>query len=158
MTILVRTASWRSLMVNLKKHNTNGRPMLMVMNTYRRRRLLWRTLPMPKQRSRRRHATQANRLLFPKGPIFTRTKSPIFMVTPLKISLLFPSWCWLEIGQDKIGLHRISNPSTEKGAVSLHLYTPPFQSCKTFEEKTGRARSSGNCSFYSVRGRLCNQI
>ncbi|KAH8554335.1 RmlC-like cupin domain-containing protein [Umbelopsis sp. PMI_123] len=54
---------------------------------------------------------------------------------------------------DKIGLHRISNPSSGRGAVSLHLYTPPYETCKTFEEQTGRARSSGKCSFYSVRGR-----
>ncbi|KAI9485611.1 MAG: RmlC-like cupin domain-containing protein [Benjaminiella poitrasii] len=53
---------------------------------------------------------------------------------------------------DKIGLHRISNPSKERGAVSLHLYTPPYKMCKTFEEKTGRARSSGICSFYSIGG------
>jgi cysteine dioxygenase len=53
---------------------------------------------------------------------------------------------------DKIGLHRISNPSVEKGAVSLHLYTPPYQMCKTFEENTGKARSSGICSFYSIGG------
>lgn len=53
---------------------------------------------------------------------------------------------------DKIGLHRISNPSAEKGAVSLHLYTPPYQMCKTFEENTGKARSSGICSFYSIGG------
>jgi cysteine dioxygenase len=53
---------------------------------------------------------------------------------------------------DKIGLHRISNPNKEKGAVSLHLYTPPYKVCKTFEEKTGKARSSGVCSFYSIGG------
>ncbi|CAO3697676.1 hypothetical protein G6F70_008035 [Rhizopus microsporus] len=53
---------------------------------------------------------------------------------------------------DKIGLHRISNPNGERGAVSLHLYTPPYKMCKTFEEKTGRARSSGVCSFYSIGG------
>lgn len=53
---------------------------------------------------------------------------------------------------DNIGLHRISNPSAEKGAVSLHLYTPPYQMCKTFEENTGKARSSGICSFYSIGG------
>ncbi|KAI7892107.1 RmlC-like cupin domain-containing protein [Mucor mucedo] len=53
---------------------------------------------------------------------------------------------------DNIGLHRISNPSQHTGAVSLHLYTPPYKMCKTFEEKTGRARSSGICSFYSVGG------
>jgi hypothetical protein len=54
---------------------------------------------------------------------------------------------------DKIGLHRIANPSMHTGAVSLHLYTPPYETCKTFEEQTGRSRSSGKCSFYSVGGR-----
>ncbi|GAA5815174.1 hypothetical protein MFLAVUS_008680 [Mucor flavus] len=53
---------------------------------------------------------------------------------------------------DNIGLHRISNPSQHTGAVSLHLYTPPYKMCKTFEEKTGRARSSGVCTFYSIGG------
>ncbi|OAD66319.1 hypothetical protein PHYBLDRAFT_7545, partial [Phycomyces blakesleeanus NRRL 1555(-)] len=53
---------------------------------------------------------------------------------------------------DSIGLHRIKNPSQQQGAVSLHLYTPPYQLCKTFEEKTGKARSSGVCTFYSVKG------
>ena len=31
---------------------------------------------------------------------------------------------------DEIGLHKIGNASRELGAVSLHLYTPPFSSCK----------------------------
>ncbi|KAI8971913.1 RmlC-like cupin domain-containing protein [Mycotypha africana] len=53
---------------------------------------------------------------------------------------------------DKIGLHRISNPNPERGAVSLHLYTPPYKVCKTFEETTGKARSSGICTFYSIGG------
>ncbi|CAO3675421.1 unnamed protein product [Rhizopus stolonifer] len=53
---------------------------------------------------------------------------------------------------DKIGLHRVTNPSQEQGAVSLHLYTPPYKVCKTFEEKTGKARSGGVCTFYSVKG------
>lgn len=50
---------------------------------------------------------------------------------------------------DKIGLHSISNPTGE-GSVSLHLYSPPFAYCKTFCEKTGEARSSGKCVFYST--------
>ncbi|RUS15270.1 cysteine dioxygenase, type I [Endogone sp. FLAS-F59071] len=53
---------------------------------------------------------------------------------------------------DKIGLHRIANPSNSKGAVSLHLYTPPYDMCKTFNESTGAARSSGRCVFYSKGG------
>jgi cysteine dioxygenase len=36
---------------------------------------------------------------------------------------------------DKIGLHAITNPSKSKKAVSLHLYSPPFEYCKTFCEK-----------------------
>ncbi len=31
---------------------------------------------------------------------------------------------------DELGLHKISNGSPDTGAVSLHLYTPPFNSCK----------------------------
>ncbi|KAI9011101.1 RmlC-like cupin domain-containing protein [Gaertneriomyces semiglobifer] len=49
---------------------------------------------------------------------------------------------------DKIGLHRVSNPSESATAVSLHLYTPPYQECKTFCERTGKARPSGRCVFY----------
>ena len=52
---------------------------------------------------------------------------------------------------DRIGLHRIANES-ENGSVSLHLYSPPFQYCKTFCERTGAARSSGKCVFYSIDG------
>ncbi|KAI8324300.1 hypothetical protein GQ54DRAFT_296287 [Martensiomyces pterosporus] len=43
---------------------------------------------------------------------------------------------------DKIGLHRIGNPSTSKKAVSLHLYSPPFSMCKTFDQSTGAAVES----------------
>jgi len=31
---------------------------------------------------------------------------------------------------DDIGLHKISNPSDDQPAISLHLYVPPFQKCK----------------------------
>ncbi|KAI8082833.1 RmlC-like cupin domain-containing protein, partial [Halteromyces radiatus] len=53
---------------------------------------------------------------------------------------------------DKIGLHRIANPSAVNGAVSLHLYTPPYKTCKTFEEKSGKARSASQCTYYSIKG------
>ncbi|KAJ3000915.1 hypothetical protein HKX48_003178 [Thoreauomyces humboldtii] len=49
---------------------------------------------------------------------------------------------------DKIGLHKISNPSSSQRAVSLHLYTPPFDYCKTYCETTGQARPSGRCVFF----------
>lgn len=28
---------------------------------------------------------------------------------------------------DNIGLHRVENPSHTKGAITLHLYTPPYR-------------------------------
>ena len=57
------------------------------------------------------------------------------------------------LSPDKIGLHRVANQSHTKGAVSLHLYTPPYSECKTFNEQCGTARKSGNITFYSVDGK-----
>jgi cysteine dioxygenase len=53
---------------------------------------------------------------------------------------------------DKLGLHRIGNPSPSKGAVTLHVYSPPYSKCQAFCEKTATARSSGNICFYSING------
>ena len=53
---------------------------------------------------------------------------------------------------DTLGLHKISNPSSFKGAVSLHLYSPPYSTCKTFCPKSGHSRASGNIVFYSIKG------
>ncbi|KAL1925008.1 uncharacterized protein VTP21DRAFT_4662 [Calcarisporiella thermophila] len=53
---------------------------------------------------------------------------------------------------DKIGLHRVSNPSREKPAVSLHLYTPKFDTCRTFNERTGVARATSTNVFFSKKG------
>ncbi|KAL2912677.1 hypothetical protein HK105_207784 [Polyrhizophydium stewartii] len=58
---------------------------------------------------------------------------------------------------DKIGLHKVANPRST-GAISLHLYTPPIESCKTFCETTGAARASGKSVFYSVGGERCNYV
>jgi len=38
---------------------------------------------------------------------------------------------------DELGLHRVENISHTEKAVSLHLYSPPFKSCKVFDERTG---------------------
>jgi cysteine dioxygenase len=53
---------------------------------------------------------------------------------------------------DRIGLHRVANTCHERPAVSLHLYSPPIDVCQTFCERTGRARKSGKCVFFSVNG------
>ena len=52
---------------------------------------------------------------------------------------------------DSIGLHKVSNPSMTKPAISLHIYSPPIKVCRTFTPQ-GAARKSGNCPFYSVFG------
>ncbi|KAJ2541521.1 hypothetical protein GGF49_003593 [Coemansia sp. RSA 1853] len=46
---------------------------------------------------------------------------------------------------DRIGLHRIANPSDTLRAVSLHLYSPPYDMCKTFDAQTGNVQAS-SCS------------
>ncbi|KAF8981917.1 Cysteine dioxygenase [Entomortierella lignicola] len=53
---------------------------------------------------------------------------------------------------DKLGLHAVANPLKTRGSVSLHLYTPPYETCKTFNERSSKARSSGKCVFYSAKG------
>lgn len=53
---------------------------------------------------------------------------------------------------DKVGMHRISNASHSIRAVSLHLYSPPYQKCKSYCEKTSNSKCSGKISFWSVDG------
>jgi len=52
---------------------------------------------------------------------------------------------------DSIGLHRVENNSHSSPAVSLHLYSPPFDMCQSFDERTGK---SSNCKvvFWSKYG------
>jgi cysteine dioxygenase len=57
---------------------------------------------------------------------------------------------------DKIGLHKISNPSNDKVAVSLHLYTPPHAAnfgFNLFDEKTGKPTHIKQAGFFSDRGK-----
>ncbi|KXL46422.1 hypothetical protein M433DRAFT_45032, partial [Acidomyces richmondensis BFW] len=56
---------------------------------------------------------------------------------------------------DRLGLHRIQNPSPDEVAVSLHLYTPPNAAkhgCHIFDEYTGRKSHVQQCHFYSELG------
>eukprot|EP00794_Sanderia_malayensis_P019575 gene19575-21506_t len=52
---------------------------------------------------------------------------------------------------DSIGLHRIENLSHTNRAVSLHLYSPPFESCGVFDERSGKKRSC-KVTFWSKYG------
>ncbi|WPG99028.1 Hypothetical protein R9X50_00183300 [Acrodontium crateriforme] len=56
---------------------------------------------------------------------------------------------------DRLGLHRITNPSPDQVAVSLHLYTPPNAAkhgCHIFDEATGKSSHVKQCHFYSELG------
>lgn len=53
--------------------------------------------------------------------------------------------------QDSIGLHRVENVSHTECAVSLHLYSPPFQSCQTFDQRTGH-KNTVKMTFWSKFG------
>ncbi|KAM0719890.1 hypothetical protein Q7P37_004025 [Cladosporium fusiforme] len=56
---------------------------------------------------------------------------------------------------DKLGLHRIANPSDTEFAVSLHLYTPPNaakRGCHIFDPSTGKKSHVSQCGFYSEFG------
>lgn len=53
---------------------------------------------------------------------------------------------------DEKGLHRVENPSHSEKLVTLHLYSPPFQECKTFDQKTGKCNIS-KTTFWSEFGK-----
>ncbi|KAH7706089.1 cysteine dioxygenase type 1, partial [Aphelenchoides avenae] len=52
-----------------------------------------------------------------------------------------------------LGIHLMENPSDSEGTVSLHLYIPPFASCKTFDKEVGETGTSP-MTFHSVGGKL----
>ncbi|XP_038258718.1 cysteine dioxygenase type 1 [Dermochelys coriacea] len=52
---------------------------------------------------------------------------------------------------DSIGLHRVENTSHTESAVSLHLYSPSFDSCNTFDQRTGH-KHKVKMTFYSQFG------
>ncbi|KAJ7427564.1 Cysteine dioxygenase type 1 [Willisornis vidua] len=53
--------------------------------------------------------------------------------------------------EDSIGLHRVENISHTETAVSLHLYSPPFDTCNTFDQRTGH-KHKVTMTFYSQFG------
>lgn len=65
-----------------------------------------------------------------------------------------------EVGyiNDTIGLHRIENSAPDSYSVSLHIYSPPFKLCKTFCEKTSKARAQGCMVFQNVNGAAMKEM
>ncbi len=62
--------------------------------------------------------------------------------------------CLLHFRTDSMGLHKVGNP-TDEVSVTLHLYTPPYQSCKMWMNP-GDAKDiqRGTITFNSVYGKL----
>ncbi|ESO10350.1 hypothetical protein HELRODRAFT_187713 [Helobdella robusta] len=54
---------------------------------------------------------------------------------------------------NSMGLHRMANPSHSNKTVSLHLYSPPFKSCRVFDQRTGKT-SVVKVTFNSKYGEL----
>lgn len=50
-----------------------------------------------------------------------------------------------------MGLHRMENPSHSDTCVSLHLYIPAFEMCKTFDQRSGR-QNKVKVTFWSKYG------
>lgn len=60
--------------------------------------------------------------------------------------------CALVLTLDSIGLHRMENGSHTECAASLHLYSPPFQTCQTFDQRTGH-KNTVKMTFWSKYGK-----
>lgn len=57
---------------------------------------------------------------------------------------------------DSMGIHKISNP-TDKIAISLHLYTPPYaklNGCNYYESSNGKRHHCDMSKLYSWRGEI----
>eukprot|EP00037_Helgoeca_nana_P037974 m.18433 g.18433 ORF g.18433 m.18433 type:complete len:201 (+) comp9653_c0_seq1:72-674(+) len=78
------------------------------------------------------------------------TDEPCGKMDPCKVSPLETNGtCYIS---DEVGLHRISNQSHTVPAISLHLYSPPYETCKSYCELSGEARCSAKMTFYSKEG------
>lgn len=55
---------------------------------------------------------------------------------------------------DRIGWHRVRNASPKEKALSLHLYAPPIEACRTVDEAGQRIRAKAACPYYSKYGRV----
>ncbi|KXN67007.1 cysteine dioxygenase [Conidiobolus coronatus NRRL 28638] len=58
---------------------------------------------------------------------------------------------------DKIGLHKVSNPSSSRPAFSLHLYSPPILEAKSYNKETGESVTACQMKFYSKYGTKVDQ-
>ncbi|KAK7069923.1 Cysteine dioxygenase [Halocaridina rubra] len=84
-------------------------------------------------------------------PILDRTSCTFSIHLILGLSLVQISGKPTLRERDSLGLHRVENVSHSDGAVSLHLYCPPFNSCSIFDERTGK-KTKCPVTFWSKFG------
>lgn len=84
------------------------------------------------------------------GSDHSDTEDKATPMTVKKVTVLHKDEC--AYMSDQLGLHRVSNPLKTQGSLSLHLYTPPYETCKTFNERSSKARPSGKCVYFSANG------
>lgn len=55
---------------------------------------------------------------------------------------------------DSMGYHKIGNPNRDTGSVSMHLYTPPFSTCKVWMDPSRPASEFEivRSGYFSIRG------
>ncbi|CAI4230103.1 unnamed protein product [Auanema sp. JU1783] len=53
---------------------------------------------------------------------------------------------------DQLGLHRMENPSHSENAVSLHVYSPAYEECHLFDQRTSQKHAS-KVTFWSKYGK-----
>ncbi|RHY43461.1 hypothetical protein DYB34_012801 [Aphanomyces astaci] len=54
---------------------------------------------------------------------------------------------------DSLGLHKIGNPSQDVDAITLHLYSPPYEKCRLWLDPCDATKSStAVANFYSEYG------
>lgn len=49
--------------------------------------------------------------------------------------------------EDSEGYHKVGNPSSTSPAVTMHLYSPPFQSCKIWLDERRQPSRSCICHY-----------
>ncbi|KAK6725444.1 hypothetical protein RB195_004024 [Necator americanus] len=54
---------------------------------------------------------------------------------------------------DELGLHRMENSSHSENAVSLHIYSPAYNKCSLFDQRTSQ-RHTSKVTFWSRYGKL----
>ena len=57
--------------------------------------------------------------------------------------------------QDSLGYHKVGNPDDSVGAVTLHLYSPPFAHCRAWQEDGTEVVSS--VRYHSLYGALVEE-